>query len=494
MQLAALEVLGALGPHAPTTLVRAALANPLPTVQLEAAAVLLRLGEPVPPDLIVTGLAHGHPEVRRRAAQVAEQYAGPLPLEAIKAAWRLGTCREYMPLEALVEAATDPDPWVRMHALTDLARFGEHAPQQSFIAALQDPDPGVRGHNASLLRTLGVHAPIEALVTTALTDPDFGVRLYATESLAELHEQASVDLTPYLSEEQAQDLLRTFAHYLDMRDLLTPGAVKRRRPSIQEHLRILQEGNPVAQLKAAEELLKEPAQDIPVEPVVAAFERSQKNGTVYEQLAALVGHLGERAPMAPLVQALHDDPDHDVRIACAFALINHGARTPVETLVRASLEDHDSLVRSEIWYGLSDLSPEAPGEALIPYLGSNDVLRREIALSVLLKLRPAALQPALQEAEAIFVEKQSGYILGSLVRAAFAEAIGELQIMTPQASEYLITLLDWPFWEVQRAAVQALSRLGIARSEPAVSKIADLQSPSHSRPLREAAREALKRR
>ncbi len=494
IQLAALgAALNAWGADAPRALLEAALDAPSFTVRIEAAAVLQRLERPVPLERLKEGLAHGEAAIQRTAAQALNSHSESSPLDTIKAARKLGFFRQRMPVEALIDALRDPDPWLRKQAVEGLVRLGAQAPVDALVTVLQqDRDAGVRSYTVDALSKLEEYTPIEALIA-ALNDPAPGVRLYAVRSLARLGKRAPVGALLRAFEENDKAIQSVIASALD--DLGVPGwahpHLKNR--STEAVVESLRDQAHAIRLEAIKALLERPPGEIPLEPVVAALQSPQNNKDLRLVVVEVLRRLGERLPIEPLVKALEADPDHDVRVAVAEVLAEQGVRAPVEALIRATINDPVDVVREEVCWALKGLSEDAAVELLIPFLGSRDALRRQTAVDVLTRSRPReALRPVLQEAEAILLGERSGTVLGSILQSTLAEGIGMLRLASRQALQHLITLLEWPHWEVQAEAAKAIGKLPMRIPLRVFDTLKMLQSPGHPRPVQDAATKALR--
>lgn len=490
VQWAALDAYELLGTFAPTEPLVAALAHPDPRVRRGAAGVLVRLHRPFPLEPLLTDLAHPDRGVQRAAAWALGYYPGPIPLEAIKVAWKLGWCWKKIPLEGLQEFLADPDPQVRRQAANNLDVFGEQIPLEVLLPLLHDPDGGVRQHAVRILGNLSARAPVAALVA-ALDDTDLGVRVLAAEALGKLGSRAPVETLEAAYARNTGSVREALARALG--DLGAPGWASPRledKPTA-EVVSALSDADHEVRLEAALVLYKRPAGDIPVEPLVATLQDSRNNKDIREAVVHLFGRLEERAPIESLVQALRTDPHHDVRSAAAEALREVNAIAAVDAVVAAAIEDADGEVREDAIWTLSALAEQVPAEVLRSFLGSREQTRRTAAVEALSHHHVAALRPALQEAEAILLGRRSGTILGSILQGSLAETIGELRLATPEAVQHLISLLEWPHWEIQREAALALKKLQAPLPEEAIHLLQTLQVNSPVRPLREATTEAL---
>lgn len=487
---AALRAYERLGDVAPTEPLVAALTHPHPHVHRFAAGALVRLHRSFPLEPLLADLAHPDQGVRRWAAWALEYYPGPIPLEAIKTAWKLGWGRQKITLEALQEFLVDPDVKVRRRAANTLDVFGERVPLEVLLPLLRDPDGEVRAHAVRILGNQGARAPIEVLVA-ALDDPDMGVRIWAAEALGKLGSRAPVEALEAAYARNTGRVREALATALG--DLEAPGWASTRleHKSTTEAVSALRAADHEVRLAAALALYEHPAENIPVAPLIAAFQDSRNNKDIRETVVNLFGRLEERAPIEVLVQALRTDPHHDVRSAAAEALRDVHATVAVEALVAAAVEDNDSEVRECAVWTLSALAEQIPAEVLHSFLGSREQTRRTAAVEALSHYHIAALRPALQEAQAILLERHSGTIFGSILQGSLAETIGELRLATPEAIQHLIGLLEWPHWEVQREATLALKKLQVPLPDEAIHRLHALQVNSLIRPLREAATEAL---
>jgi HEAT repeat protein len=174
--------------------------------------------------------------------------------------------------------------------------------------------------------------------------------------------------------------------------------------------------------------------------------------------------------MEALMDTLREDPDEEVRSACAKALGNMKAARCITPLI-LSLRDQSGVVRSRSAEALGRLKDTKGLKALITALSDDNVGVRKIAASSLGLIKdPKALEPlikALEDPEKV-------------VRAAAAGAIGRLGMQ--EAVLPLKKLLTDNNPKVVRGALEGLGRIGgenvqeilqefIATSEVSVLKL-----------------------
>lgn len=173
--------------------VRAALADPAPSVRAAALGALARLGSVDDGD-VLTGLADGSAVVRRRAAEEAGAMSpvdGPLspalraalddadPLVAEAACWALGEWRTSAAVPALGTVVRDhPDTRCREAAVAALGAIGDPSGLPAVLAALDDK-PTVR--RRAVVALAAFDGPeVDAALRRGLEDRDWQVREVAT--------------------------------------------------------------------------------------------------------------------------------------------------------------------------------------------------------------------------------------------------------------------------------------------------------------------------
>jgi HEAT repeat protein len=210
--------------------------------------------------------------------------------------------------------------------------------------------------------------------------------------------------------------------------------------------------------------------------------------------AETLATLGGLAPLdARVTDALFHCITHssdDPQFAAREALVSLAPWLPREELI-THLGDEHWYARHSSLEALSALGPGAPSDVLVAAVGDMSEHIRETALDALRRAHPQALHPLLEEALAILQGKAPGDALGSLVRFTHAETIARREIRSPEAIAYLTQLLQWPYWLVRLAAVDALTSIGEPWPPATHERLERLIHDPQSAALRSAAQAAL---
>jgi HEAT repeat protein len=162
-------------------------------------------------------------------------------------------------------------------------------------------------------------------------------------------------------------------------------------------------------------------------------------------LGFALGRLGERTPVEPLIQALADD-DHSVRLAALKTL------------------------------GKADKKPEP--EILLSMISDRVVDVRMAAIQIIKEVAPDKLLQVLDEAVAVLQQQPTGFIFGSLFLSLKAGLIGGLEKASPDLLNALTEMLDWPNWQVQIQAIQALGKIRRNIPDLAIQRLLALHGDS----------------
>ncbi len=254
--------------------------------------------------------------------------------------WALDAWRAILPVEDLValvrgsQSQQGPGAAQRLLALLD-----ERAPIDVFLEALSSDVPAIRALAAEQVRKLWTAVPLAEMVVR-LESPDEQIREMAIEVLAKKQYQPLIlQLLPLLKDEHARYKAREAL--MDMAELVP----------VDELLLIFAEGDrfvkgmvldiigrmgpraplPVL-LTLVEELTAErsrhagdtePGQDV---------EGDDANNFLYRDVLLALGRLGERAPLEPLMAALHD-PHPYVQSGALEALRIRGGTLPSDEVL-----------------------------------------------------------------------------------------------------------------------------------------------------------------
>lgn len=180
----------------------------------------------------------------------------------------------------------------------------------------------------------------------------------------------------------------------------------------------------------------------------------------WNEACAVPQEIKERIPLEPLIRALYNHEEENVRAATTAVLGMRGERVPVDLLLVA----------------LGDIS-DSVREAAIKALRAN-------YLEVLSSFQA--------EARAILEQKQSpGNILGAPVQSFIARMIGEMGLASFDHIQKLNDLLFWPHWQVQLNAIESFRKLHRSIPDDAIRQLLYLRQNSQALCVRQAADNAL---
>ncbi|XGI84209.1 HEAT repeat domain-containing protein [Halorutilales archaeon Cl-col2-1] len=236
--------------------------------------------------------------------------------------------------EFLINALDSESPVIRIVAALGLGHIGEKRALKPLIHALDDNDPKVRENVARSLGSLGDERAVEPL-TGLLDDPNQEVRRQATVSLKDIGSKKGVeDLIKALNDEYLY-VRKTAAYALGsvggeevidpLLDSLTDDEVLVRESITIALIEILSKA-PVEESHRIREKIASRLEDLDTEmgvaPVVSALEESSQ-APIRRNAAWLLGHIGNRRMIDPLIDALEDD-DQQVRRLAATSLTEIG--------------------------------------------------------------------------------------------------------------------------------------------------------------------------
>ena len=119
-------------------------------------------------------LADPHPRVRKRAAEAVARATSP-------------DCVEFLSKAGL----RHPHRFVRIHAAGGLGAIGDRSAAPALTSSLSDPDPDVRAAVCSALAALAIRDTVPRLVALAERDPAWPTKAAALEALAALDREAA---------------------------------------------------------------------------------------------------------------------------------------------------------------------------------------------------------------------------------------------------------------------------------------------------------------
>lgn len=367
------------------------------------------------------------------------------------------------PLMTPVQIAGKP---LSVDTLRLMGRMGKDAPFEVLIAALTHKQPQIRGTALRSLKELADYVPLDPLLT-GLERFDRFLRREVVEILGKRHYRPAIPhLLTFLNSEDvflrsdAERGLKLLAGFFTVEDLLAvltsenEGSVVRIIGEIGEHEASLNLLLGILERRVEHVRRSRGEEDISEDTELEEF------SVAHDALEAL-GKLGERAPLEPLLAALHD-PNSWVRSGAVEALAKAGPRVPVEALFPL-LGDPDQYVRAKVAKALQVLADPKSIDALLPSLADPIYEVREAVVSALRFLspsvEPAVLLPVLEHRS-------------SSARQAALEVLAAFGERAP-VEPILQALADPSVW-VRRAAVAALGEVGErAPIEPLLQALRD---------------------
>ncbi|MDQ2902203.1 MAG: HEAT repeat domain-containing protein [Chloroflexota bacterium] len=366
--------------------------------------------------------------------------------------WALDAWRAILPVEDLVALARNPQQGQGQgSALRLLALLDEQAPIDVLLEALSSDGPGLRRLAAEQVRKLWASVPLAEMVVR-LESPDEQIRDMAIEVLAKKQYQPLIpDLLPLLKDERARykarEALMAMAEFVPVDELLLIFAEGDRfvkgmvlniigrmgpRVPLPVLLTLVEELTTERSLHAGD---TEPGQD---------GEDNDANNFLYHDLLLALGHLGERAPLAPLMAALHD-PHQYVQSGALEALRIRGGTFPIDEVLPL-LHAPNEYARRDAAKVLEASNDPAAIEPLFELLADHVLEVREAAIKALQHMR----QHISQERILSSLESRS-----SSVRAAALELLEHRGQDLP--IEPVTHALSDPSIYVRRAAARTLA-------------------------------------
>jgi len=517
MRAVAAEILGNAGIHTSVKPLVAVLNDGDARVKIAVIEALGKLGERVPVKSLTAVLNDEDAEIR---------------IAVVEALGKLG---ERVPVKSLIAVLNDKDAKVRIAVIEALGKLGEQVPVELLVAALNDENTGIRVAAMYALYSLGKQKIIEQQLMVALNDRQTSVRMAAIHILKD-RVPLEILLAILDNKNEFMNLRVSAIHAL--------GALGEKAPLE----RLLTSLNDEHVCIAAGDVLGKMGSRVPIEPILAALnddrhlvqtaalvalDKLGERTPVEPLLAALISgqgdresvvrvlvRMGKRVPVEPLLTIL-DNQDWHVRVYAAKLLIRLGIRVPIKLLIDAlnsvddairlasvealgdlkepesvasllnALKDSAVLVRAGAASALAKLERHVPVEPLVAALGDSNQHVRKVVVRVLRETHPDILPVVSAELVALLERKRPSAIVSSLAQCSIANTISSLENASPSLLDKLAQLLDWPYWEVQMKAAEALGKLRRNIPDIAIERLYTLRIHSQSRAVREAADNAL---
>jgi HEAT repeat protein len=429
----------------------------------EAVQALLRIDDDRAVELLFDVLHSDSLSARRAAANILGQKGdrravGPL-------------------LTAYERSGSDDVQWAIVRALGRLRDPRALDLLVAATSAAKNSGWRLREAAAEALGDLGEVSAGDALSSVMASDSDSDVKAAAARALGRLRYSPARDaLIRWLGPGQPLKLRQAAAEALgNLGD----------RAVIPELRRAVQDSDDSVAVRAVRALATLQAPD--TAPSLVAFLQHSGHEAVRVAVAGVLGDLGDRRAVGPLIDALARDRSADVRSRAAKSLGKLGDPTAVQPLINA-LKKSGGEVRQWAAVALRQLG-EPARDALMEELGKGHPPVRPLLVGVLDAFtdRDVVDLPILQHGLGIFsvwekalrsrVGARDARIMPLLlaaagdpsdrVRSAVAWALGELG--GAAAVEPLIRLLDDTSWDVRMAATASVGGLG-GQARDALSK------------------------
>lgn len=459
-------LLYALGSRAPVATVLESVRAPEDDLRKAAVYVVGLLRERVPVEPLVSMLRAKDARMRAAAAEA------------------LGNLGARMPIEPLIEALHDAEADIQLAAIRALANTDERMPRAALRAVLDDPDHTMRQAAAKALVRVGDPAAVALIVESLQADHEFA-RENALIWLVESTDAEKQEIARHLPIEELLHLLQDEwwpVGYMVARLLAALGD----EAPLAGLLALLSHPSSQARQAAlyALNLLGEHiplSERIPIEPVLSALDADDVE--TRRGVAEVLDYFGQHVPVDRLLPLLEEE---DVRVARTVA--KRRRQEGIDALV-ASLRTIDYAWHAAL--ALGELDARAPVEPLVAALHHSDWRVRHAVAKVLYKTHPEILPQLVPELIATLSAGQVGPLLEPLRHVLIVQAVAALRSPEPAILEWLTTSLDAPDWEVRTWAALGLSWIKPIVPETTIEKFQRLLDDPESASVSKAARYAL---
>ncbi len=368
------------------------------------------------------------------------------------------------------------DKRIVLAALRVLAHLKRLVVVENIVAVTKSPDPEIRKAAAQTLAVFGSPLTVKPLVEM-LNDPNIEVRAAALEGLAG---PGGREAPPYL-----QEVLPYLVEGLKdpdprIRQAAVNGLVKLGQWSLQAIEKVRKEGPPIARKEAERAFLE----------ICEGFRKDLRENSdrlIRRDMARYISELRYRKAASDLIDRLQNDPDPEVRTACAYALGNIQAKFALGPLQEVMENEKEEMpVRLAAAVALGQMGYEQGIQFLIEQLKSSDEKIRSAAVEALRAIgkqaadalrKAAGSKDPLQRWGAVAALGETGdpkavpILLRALrdedenVRAIAAASLGKLRYRraAPQLvraladkSERVQAHAEWALENIGKAAVPAL--------------------------------------
>lgn len=375
----------------------AALGNVQAVTSCQLATRLLSLpGDDLQDSLRVAFLSMGEPAIPCLTGVLDTARGEPLT----RAIYLLGKLKAAGTVDALIGRLHDPNPAVRRFAAIALTEIGDPRAEEQLVALIRDPDPALRTYAAVGLMSLGGRMSIQLLLAS-LNDPE--TRWLAVRILDKIGSRDVESLIAALKDERTSWYAEEALARLD-------GAVL---PQLEGHLR---GPDPVISESVAR-VMGEVGDRRAVAPLLEAIQTAGDTGR--SSAAALI-RIADPAAVEPLIELLGSQGEQ-VRLYAAYALGGIRDRRAVPALTR-TLADPSSSVRGIAAHALGQIGSRDATEALVKALEDASSHVRATAAYALARIGDRAAVPKLE----VQVQKDPDFTS----RKAAQEALDALRKMT----------------------------------------------------------------
>lgn len=498
------KALSRLGTQAPIQELIALLGHPRSVIQKTASEALCELAPYIPVDDLLKALHDRKtPWKSINSIRVCSTLGERAPFEEliallhspkenqhirIAALHALADLHNYVSVETILAVVKDKNQKVRKHCLQVLENWGEQVPTGALLALLKEKHYEPRSEVILALGRLGERTPVELLLEV-MESGHANDAPAAIEALSELGELAPVDeLLAYLHDEH--------------------GTL---RPTVLKELGNLGEQAPLDIIVAAldhperyvvtnaREALETLATTAP--RMLLTLSLDNPHVAVRHALMQAVVNLGPGNNNELAIAAL-SDMDKEVRRLACKALVHSDIDPdliPLEPLIKPLQEECNvaTYYSENQGYGaelrlLAKCGSRVPAEMILPVFGHHHTKSCENAARTLYITHPALFHElVVPQAEAILRGEAVAGVFTARVQSRIADMVRQIGHASSTVLNILGEMLDWPYWEVQSTAAEALGTIHRYVPDRAIHKLLELRLTSPSRSVKAAAENAL---
>lgn len=456
----------ALGAYAPVVPVLEAISAPEESLREAAIYLIGLLKEHVPIEPLIHLLQSRDAHLRTAAANA------------------LGNLEERIPVEPLTEALHDTNADVRLKVIKALANSGVRMPGAELHVLLEDTDPAIRWAATKALVRIGDPTALAIVVESLHSDHEWA----RENALIRLVESTSIEIQEIAWQLPTEELLRLLkdewwpvgemaarilaargeqAPFAELLALLSSsssqtGAALRTLAYLGEHV-------PLSQF-------------LPIEPVLTVL--ASEEVEIRRNAAEVLGYFGSRVPVEKLLPLIEED---DTCVARTVAKL--GRQEGIDVLV-ANLRTRDQAWFAA--KALGEIGVRAPVEPLLAALHISDRMVRQVAAKALYQTHPELLPQLVPELAETLYSGQVGPQLEALRHVLVARALAALYSSQPALLTWFDHCLDAPDWERRMWGALGLKGMMPNILASTMAKLQRLLDDPESASVRDAVRYVLR--